>query len=109
MMRDKQLLRRGTARRIKRMSPARSEQDETRGWIIPVGGAEEGRAPQDSQRFVRLSGGDEAKIAIIPTASALDETGTQYEDLFVELGAQGKSRCLIVSAPTPRMRTGWTP
>lgn len=70
------------------MSPARSEQDETRGWIIPVGGAEEKVGhPKILQRFVRLSGGDEAKIAIIPTASALDETGTQYEDLFVELGA----------------------
>ena len=70
------------------MSPARSEQDETRGWIIPVGGAEEKVGhPKILQRFVRLSGGDEAKIAIIPTASALDETGTQYEDLFAELGA----------------------
>ena len=70
------------------MSPARSEQDETRGWIIPVGGAEEKVGhPKILQRFVRLSGGDEAKIAIIPTASALDETGIQYEDLFVELGA----------------------
>ena len=70
------------------MSPARSEHDETRGWIVPVGGAEEKVGhPKILQRFVRLSGEDEARIAIIPTASSLDETGTQYEDLFLELGA----------------------
>ena len=71
------------------MSPARSEHDETRGWIVPVGGAEEKVGhPKILQRFVRLSGDDHARIAIIPTASSLDETGTQYEDLFLELGAE---------------------
>ena len=76
------------------MSPARSEHDETRGWIVPVGGAEEKVGhPKILQRFVRLSGEDEARIAIIPTASSLDETGTQYEDLFLELGAN-KARSL---------------
>ncbi len=70
------------------MSPARSEHDETRGWIVPVGGAEEKVGhPKILQRFVRLSGDDQARIAIIPTASSLDDTGTQYEDLFLELGA----------------------
>jgi len=71
------------------MSPSRSQIDETRGWIVPVGGAEEKVGhPKILQRFVRLSGEDESRIVIIPTASALDETGKQYEDLFQELGAQ---------------------
>ncbi len=71
------------------MSPSRSQTDETRGWIVPVGGAEEKVGhPKILQRFVRLSGEDEARIAIIPTASSLDETGTQYEDLFHKLGAR---------------------
>lgn len=71
------------------MSPARSQIDETRGWIVPVGGAEEKVGhPKILQRFVRLSGEDDARIAIIPTASSLDETGAQYEDLFKSLGAQ---------------------
>ncbi len=71
------------------MSPSRSHIDETRGWIVPVGGAEEKVGhPKILQRFVRLSGEDSSRIVIIPTASALDDTGKQYEDLFQELGAQ---------------------
>ena len=70
------------------MSPARSEIDETRGWIVPVGGAEEKVGhPKILQRFVRLSGEGDSRIVIIPTASELDETGSHYEELFRDLGA----------------------
>jgi cyanophycinase len=71
------------------MSPSRSKNDESRGWIVPVGGAEEKVGhPKILQRFVRLSGDESARIVVIPTASSLDDTGAQYENLFHELGAE---------------------
>ena len=71
------------------MSPARVSPDTKRGWIVPVGGAEEkvGRA-EVLRRFVAVSGGDDARIAIIPTASQLEDTGKRYEGIFRELGAK---------------------
>jgi cyanophycinase len=60
-----------------------------RGWIIPIGGAEDKEnSPQILNRFVRLAGGDRADIAIIPTASMSRGTGTRYERLFTDMGAQ---------------------
>jgi len=74
------------------MSPARVFPGEERGWIVPVGGAEE--KIQDTailERFVALAaetqGPRGARIAIIPTASELAETGPRYERIFTELGA----------------------
>ena len=69
--------------------PARVEVDKQRGWIVPVGGAEEkeGRA-EILRRFVSLCGGEGARIAIIPTASQLESTGRKYEVLFKDLGAK---------------------
>ena len=60
-----------------------------RGWIIPIGGAEEKEnSPQILQRFVQLAGGEHADIVVIPTASQLRNTGPRYERIFGELGAQ---------------------
>jgi cyanophycinase len=59
-----------------------------RGWIIPIGGAEnKENSPQILRRFVELAGGDEADIAIIPTASVARGTGARYEHIFGEMGA----------------------
>ena len=62
-----------------------------RGWIIPIGGAEEKEnAPQILRRFVQLAaqaGGGQADIVVIPTASQLRSTGPRYERIFGELGA----------------------
>jgi cyanophycinase len=59
-----------------------------RGWIIPIGGAEDKEnSPQILRRFVQLAGGREADIVVIPTASQLRDTGPRYERLFSELGA----------------------
>ena len=69
------------------MSPSPVHPDTPRGWIVPIGGAEEKLSdPVILQRFCRLAGGDEARIAIIPTASSFDETGTKYVDIFTEMG-----------------------
>ena len=61
----------------------------TRGYVIPIGGAEE--RVQDGAilaRFVRLCGGREGRIAIIPTASQSPDAGEQYEELFRQMGAR---------------------
>ena len=58
-----------------------------RGYIIPIGGAEEKlRDPAILERFVEICGGRQARIAIIPTASSREETGPGYERIFHELG-----------------------
>ena len=60
-----------------------------RGFIIPVGGAESKiGSPLILKRFVRLCGGRDARIVVIPTASSLADTGERYEALFRELGAK---------------------
>jgi cyanophycinase len=58
-----------------------------RGYIVPVGGAEEKIGDVAIlRRFVGLCG-PEACIAVIPTASEVNGTGARYEKLFRELGA----------------------
>jgi cyanophycinase len=60
----------------------------TRGWIIPIGGAENKENDRHIlERFVRCSGGPDADIVVIPTASRLHETGPRYEKLFKDIGA----------------------
>ena len=69
------------------MSPSNTTDDSSRGYIIPIGGAEEKlHNPEILDRFVEVCGGKQARIAIIPTASELEDTGRNYEKLFRELG-----------------------
>lgn len=68
--------------------PSKPAHGEQRGWIIPIGGAEDKDTnPRILKRFVELSGGSEADIVIIPTASRLKETGLRYVELFDGMGA----------------------
>jgi len=61
----------------------------TRGYVIPVGGAEEKvRDAAILTRFVRLCGGRDGRIVVIPTASRMPDTGQRYEELFKKLGAR---------------------
>src|SRR4051812_12219636 len=61
----------------------------TRGHIIPVGGAEEKLGDVAIlRRFATLCGGGNCRIAIIPTASILTDTGSRYEELFRSLGVR---------------------
>jgi cyanophycinase len=70
------------------MCPSRIPEGEERGWIVPIGGAEQKQSdPRILRRFVELCGGAAADIVVIPTASQLADTGTRYEDIFAQLGA----------------------
>ena len=68
--------------------PSRSPDGQERGWIVPIGGAENKENDRHIlERFVRVSGGHDANIVVIPTASRMHETGARYERLFAEMGA----------------------
>ena len=78
------------------MSPSPESSPGSRGYIIPIGGAED--KFQDKailHHFVRLSGGDKANILVIPTASRLEDTGDRYCTIFKEMGADAKSLPII--------------
>ena len=69
--------------------PSKVPEGETRGWIVPIGGAEnKENDPRILQRFIDVSGGPDADIVVIPTASQLHETGHRYEQVFRGLGAR---------------------
>ena len=68
--------------------PSKIPHGETRGWIVPIGGAENKENDRHIlERFIRVSGGAHADIVVIPTASRMHETGARYEKLFKDLGA----------------------
>lgn len=76
------------------MCPSRVAEGEERGWIVPIGGAEDKEMRRRIlKRFVQLCGGRDADIAIIPTASKLPDTGQRYEELFDRLEA-GRARSI---------------
>jgi len=71
------------------MCPATPTEVKNRGYIIPIGGAEaKHKDPDILERFISLCGGTDARILVIPTASLLDETGPQYQELFEGMGAR---------------------
>jgi cyanophycinase len=68
--------------------PSKVPDGQTRGWIIPIGGAENKENDRRIlERFVRASGGADADIVVIPTASRMHETGPRYEQIFRDIGA----------------------
>jgi cyanophycinase len=73
--------------------PSKSIDGQERGWIIPIGGAEEKEnSPEILERFVQLCGDGNSKnanIAVIATASRMEDTGARYEKIFGGLGAGG--------------------
>ncbi len=68
--------------------PSPTTADVPRGCIIPIGGAENKAGnPAILVHFVGLAGGPDARIAIVPTASEMADTGDLYASLFQSLGA----------------------
>ncbi len=71
------------------MSPSPINQTAARGFIIPIGGGEDRvKERHIHRRFVELSGGSNADIVVIPTASELETTGEDYRRIFLNLGAE---------------------
>ena len=67
--------------------PSPSVTGAPRGALMPIGGAEKkvgGRAVLS--RFVELAGGADARIAVVPTASQMADTGARYQAVFGGLG-----------------------
>lgn len=70
------------------MCPAPLTSNASRGFIIPIGGGEDRvKERHIHRRFVDLSGGKDADIVVIPTASELETTGADYNRIFRDLGA----------------------
>lgn len=70
------------------MCPSKVAEGAARGYIVPIGGAENKENDRRIlRRFVEVSGGEDADIVVIPTASKMHETGPRYEALFRDLGA----------------------
>jgi len=68
--------------------PSKVPDGQSRGWIVPIGGAENKENDRHIlERFVQVSGGPAANIVVIPTASRMHETGPLYERLFKSIGA----------------------
>ena len=69
--------------------PSKIPPGEERGWIVPIGGAENKENDRHIlERFLQVSGGEDADIVVIPTASRMTETGPRYEKIFNDLGAK---------------------
>jgi len=78
------------------MAPSPELEPGSRGFIIPIGGAEDKFHDQAIlRRFFDLCGGEMSRIAILPTASRLDDTGDRYRAIFKKMGAG--SRVLRIS------------
>lgn len=70
------------------MCPAKVASNATRGYLIPIGGAEDKLGDlKILKRFIRLCG-RRPTIAIIPTASRREDTGRCYQELFDDIGAE---------------------
>jgi cyanophycinase len=89
------------------LSPSKVEEDKKRGYIVAVGGAEDKVGPADIlRRFVEVSGGKGARIAIIATASRLKDTGKRYEKLFKGIGVE-EARAIPFAERADASREEW--
>ena len=80
------------------MCPAKVAEGKQRGFVIPIGGAEDRlENPVILKRFVAMCGGEDAIIVIIPTASMRVETGPNYEAVFRDLGVKKATSLPITS------------
>ncbi len=56
---------------------------------MPIGGAEDKLDDKVIlSEFVRLAGGDDARIAIVPTASSIEAAGLRYKAIFLGMGVE---------------------
>jgi len=89
------------------VSPSKVEENKRRGYIVPVGGAEDKVGDVAIlRRFVEVSGGKGARIVIIPTASRQADTGKRYEKLFKSIGVE-EARALPFAERADASRDEW--
>ena len=82
------------------MTPSRGTVGVKRGYIIPIGGAESKRRdPVILEKFVGISGGNDATIVVIPTATKVEENGSRYVDIIMGMGVK-KVHCLNITKRT---------
>jgi cyanophycinase len=81
------------------MSNVRGKPKRPHGSIVAVGGGEEKfDKPDILERFVAEAGGADARIAILPTASAIPaERATFYSQVFTQIGAGAANPLPIIS------------
>ncbi len=78
-----------------------------RGYIIPIGGAEDKvLGAVILRKFVELCGGKTARLAVIPTASQERETGLNYQELFRGMGVE-RVRVLSFEERADAEREDW--
>jgi cyanophycinase len=81
--------------------------EQSRGYIVPVGGAEEKIGDVEIlRRFATICGAGDCRIAIIPTASEMSDTGLRYEQLFTSLGV-GEAREIPIMSRADCERQEW--
>ena len=89
------------------MSPSKIAGDRKRGFIVPIGGAEDKEgAANILRKFIDVSGGQSARVVIIPTASKLEDTGRRYEKLFRQLGAN-EAKSLPIATRDDAAKAEW--
>jgi cyanophycinase len=88
------------------MSPSKVESHKKRGYIVPIGGAEDKEGAAILRKFIEVSGGERARIVIIPTASTLEDTGRRYEKLFRKLGAN-EAKSLPLASRSDCAKNEW--
>ena len=89
------------------MSPSKIPGDRKRGFIVPIGGAEDKEgAANILRKFIDVSGGQSARVVIIPTASKLEDTGRRYEKLFRQLGAN-EAKSLPIATRDDAAKAEW--
>jgi cyanophycinase len=69
------------------MSPAQTSDGLHRGYIVPIGGAEDKVGDAEILKRVLKLCGVRPSMAIIPTASRKEDTGRNYQSLFEGFGA----------------------
>ena len=69
-----------------------------RGVLMPIGGAEDKLDDMVIlSEFVRLAGGEDARIAIVPTASSIESAGLRYKAIFLGMGVESAEVAYIGS------------
>lgn len=78
----------------------RSETSTQQGPVMAIGGAEDKfRDRVILTRFAELAGGQDARIAVIPTASSIESAGERYKAIFLGMGVDHVDIAVVGDRP----------